>query len=191
MVLFLCREARLILFLSGELRHINKLRYWPLNDVLHQKYLFPRTEAEALANFLSPMVRLHPDRRAKASELIHHNFLDGIVVQGEIDVIRRMELEEAEKKQIYGEPNGVVTIAQETESVEVVQEQPVTSLDQSVRDAMKPVEDGSSLVEVDGGVEFDDDAPITMQLHSHHQNQVPLLHMAPQKSQTQRLDKQR
>ena len=44
------------------------------------------------------MLRLHPDRRAKASELIHHNFLDGIVVQGEIDVIRRMEQEEAEKE---------------------------------------------------------------------------------------------
>jgi serine/threonine-protein kinase SRPK3 len=79
--------------------------------VLNQKYLFPRAEAEGLASFLSPMLRLHPDRRAKASELIHHNFLEGIVVQGEIDVIRRMELEEAEKrKQRDGEGNKVVTM---------------------------------------------------------------------------------
>jgi serine/threonine-protein kinase SRPK3 len=65
--------------------------------VLNDKYLFPKTDADALASFLTPMLRLHPDKRAKASELIHHNWLDGIVVQGEIDVIRRAEQEEAER----------------------------------------------------------------------------------------------
>lgn len=82
---------------KGELRHINKLRYWPLEAVLNDKYLFPKTDADSLASFLTPMLRLHPDKRAKASELIHHNWLDGIVVQGEIDVIRRAEQEEAER----------------------------------------------------------------------------------------------
>ena len=65
--------------------------------MLNDKYLFPKTDAEALASFLTPMLRLHPDKRAKASELIHHNWLDGVVVQGEIDVIRRAEQEEAER----------------------------------------------------------------------------------------------
>lgn len=83
---------------KGELRHINKLRYWPLEAVLHDKYLFPTPDADALASFLSPMLRLHPDKRAKAAELIHHNWLDGVVVQGEIDVIRRAEMEENERK---------------------------------------------------------------------------------------------
>jgi len=42
------------------------------------------------------MLRLHPDERAKASEVIHHSWLDGVVVQGEIDVTRRAEEEEEE-----------------------------------------------------------------------------------------------
>ncbi|KAJ6507201.1 kinase-like protein [Mycena vitilis] len=78
----------------GELRHISKLRYWPLDLVLHDKYLFPKPEADALASFLTPMLRLHPDKRAKASDLVHHNWLDAVVVQGELDVIRRAERDE-------------------------------------------------------------------------------------------------
>ncbi len=35
--------------------------YWPLESVLHDKYLFPRAEADALAAFLTPMLRLHPE----------------------------------------------------------------------------------------------------------------------------------
>ncbi|KAI5884880.1 kinase-like protein [Schizophyllum commune H4-8] len=76
---------------KGELRHISKLRYWPLDAVLHDKYLFPRPEAEALAAFLTPMLQLYPDRRAPASELVKHPWLDGVVVQGEVDVLRRLE----------------------------------------------------------------------------------------------------
>ncbi|TFK31114.1 kinase-like domain-containing protein, partial [Crucibulum laeve] len=83
---------------KGELRHINKLRYWPLESVLHDKYLFPRADADALASFLNPMLRLHPDKRAQARELVHHNWLDSIVVQGEIDIIRRAEEADAAKK---------------------------------------------------------------------------------------------
>jgi len=37
------------------------------------------------------MLRLHPEKRARASELIHHVWLDGIQVQGEIDQIRAAE----------------------------------------------------------------------------------------------------
>ncbi|KAF7322067.1 Kinase-like protein [Mycena kentingensis (nom. inval.)] len=79
----------------GELRHISKLRFWPLELVLHDKYLFPKLDADALGAFLSPMLRMHPDKRARAGELVHHAWLEGVVVQGEIDVIRRAEREEA------------------------------------------------------------------------------------------------
>jgi hypothetical protein len=40
----------------------------------------------------------------------------------------------------------------------------VTALDQSERDAMKPVDDGSIMVEEEGEVEYDDEPPITMQI---------------------------
>ncbi|CAK5265408.1 unnamed protein product [Mycena citricolor] len=78
----------------GELRHISKLRYWPLELVLHDKYLFPKTEADDIASFLTPMLRLHPDKRAKASDMVHHKWLEGVVVQGDVDVIHRAERED-------------------------------------------------------------------------------------------------
>ena len=44
------------------------------------------------------MLRLHPDKRAKASELVHHQWLEGVIVQGEIDLIRRAEEEELRRR---------------------------------------------------------------------------------------------
>ncbi|KAI0031640.1 kinase-like domain-containing protein [Vararia minispora EC-137] len=76
---------------KGELRHINKLRFWPLEDVLHDKYEFTRESAQTIASFLNPMLRLHPEKRAGAGELVHHRWLDGVTVQGELDVLRRAE----------------------------------------------------------------------------------------------------
>lgn len=113
----------------GELRHINKLRFWPLESVLHDKYLFPKDEADAIAAFLSPMLRLFPDRRAKASDLIHHQWLEGIVVQGEIDVIRRAEDEEATRRR------------HAQRQITGGNESPIAKSD---ADAMKPVEEDTS-----------------------------------------------
>lgn len=86
----------------GELRHIQKLRFWPLGDVLHDKYLLPKEEADMIGSFLTPMLRLIPEKRAKASELIHHAWLEGIVVQGEIDVIRRAEDADMRRRAVVG-----------------------------------------------------------------------------------------
>jgi hypothetical protein len=61
--------------LAGELRHINKLRFWTLEDVLHDKYEFPRETAQKIASFLSPMLDLNPERRAGAGELARHRWL--------------------------------------------------------------------------------------------------------------------
>ncbi|KAH6899143.1 CMGC/SRPK protein kinase [Coprinopsis sp. MPI-PUGE-AT-0042] len=118
---------------KGELRHINKLRYWPLDS--------------HLGNFLMPMLRLHPDRRAKASDLIHHNWLDGVVVQGEVDVIRRVEAEEREKR--ASDHSDQPTTSQgaasdpHSNSKEAraggVKAQGMQLLDQDEADALKPV----------------------------------------------------
>ncbi|KAG6915029.1 hypothetical protein DXG01_013841 [Tephrocybe rancida] len=138
---------------KGELRHITKLRYWPLESVLHDKYLFPVEEADALAAFLTPMLRLHPDKRARASELVCHRWLDGIVVQGEIDVIRRAEREERE-----GRLEVIPDVVREgrelsgSRSRERDRERKRTSsegaaLTQSEVDAMKPVDESLSPAE--------------------------------------------
>ncbi|KAL1947065.1 hypothetical protein VTO73DRAFT_14026 [Trametes versicolor] len=112
----------------GELRHIQKLRFWPLDCVLHDKYLLPKEEADMIASFLNPMLRLHPDKRAKASELTHHAWLDGVAVQGEIDIIRRAEDEEARRKRQDAETAGKESAVK-------------LAVEGSDADAMKPVDD--------------------------------------------------
>ncbi|KAF8809284.1 kinase-like protein [Phlegmacium glaucopus] len=146
---------------KGELRHISKLRYWPLESVLHDKYLFPKPDADGLSAFLTPMLRLHPDKRAKASDLIHHNWLEGVLVQGEIDVIRRLEMDEAGKR-----------IGLEREQQQPSSRESSRLLDQSERDAMKPVDE--SMISINGqdeeGEEEDSKRP------KHH---TPLLAAPP------------
>ncbi|KAI9478706.1 MAG: kinase-like domain-containing protein [Benjaminiella poitrasii] len=60
----------------GELRHIHRLKYWSLEDVLHDKYGYRRNEAEEIASFLNPMLAY--ENRAKASELITHPWLHDV-----------------------------------------------------------------------------------------------------------------
>lgn len=60
---------------KGDLRHIQKLRYWPLDRVLTDKYLFPQAEAEALEGFLGGMLKLNPDERKRAGEMAGHQWL--------------------------------------------------------------------------------------------------------------------
>ncbi|ORY05622.1 kinase-like protein [Basidiobolus meristosporus CBS 931.73] len=57
---------------KGELRHIHKLRYWGLKDVLHEKYHRERKEAELLADFLSPMLDPNPEKRFTAQKSLEH-----------------------------------------------------------------------------------------------------------------------
>lgn len=71
---------------KGEPRHIHKLRYWPLINVLQEKYLLPLERATQLSSFLLPMLRLNPNERASAREALEHPWLEGVVTQGEIDM---------------------------------------------------------------------------------------------------------
>ncbi|KAG8876536.1 serine/threonine protein kinase, CMGC group [Tulasnella sp. 331] len=73
---------------KGELRHIHKLRYWPLQNVLHDKYLLPAADAELIASFLNPMLGLHPDRRAKAGAMVGHRWMDAVLVKGEVEAMQ-------------------------------------------------------------------------------------------------------
>ncbi|KDR71391.1 hypothetical protein GALMADRAFT_144070 [Galerina marginata CBS 339.88] len=166
---------------KGELRHINKLRYWPLESVLHDKYLFPKHDADALASFLTPMLRLHPDRRAKASELTHHNWLDGVVVQGEIDVIRRLEVDEAAKRKAAEAARRREQEGERAASSSRSRERDREDLDQSERDAMKPVDDSVLNGEDGPEPEGEEERRRDQGLPPHHpnQNQAPLLSAPP------------
>ena len=61
---------------NGELRHIKRLDYFPLVDVLSEKYKFAKDEAKLIAEFLEPMLRLDPSKRATPEECLQHRFFD-------------------------------------------------------------------------------------------------------------------
>jgi len=59
----------------GRLRNIHGLRYWPLKRVLMEKYKFIESEADALTDFLLPMLEWKPDKRATAKKMLDHPWL--------------------------------------------------------------------------------------------------------------------
>jgi len=61
---------------KGRFKRIHDLKYWPLKDVLIEKYRFKEQEAQGLADFLMPMISWYPERRASAKEMINHYWLD-------------------------------------------------------------------------------------------------------------------
>ncbi|KAG7096230.1 hypothetical protein E1B28_003681 [Marasmius oreades] len=88
----------------GELRHISTLRPWPLVSVLHEKYRFRKSAAERIAAFLLPMLIVHPEKRVSAGEMVMHRWLEGVVVQGEMDLMKMMDGMDREEE---GEEEGV------------------------------------------------------------------------------------
>lgn len=62
----------------GELRNIQKLKYWKLNDVLHEKYRYSREEADEIASFLLPMLSYLPQDRATALQMLQHKWVNNI-----------------------------------------------------------------------------------------------------------------
>ncbi|KAG2177981.1 hypothetical protein INT43_003234, partial [Umbelopsis isabellina] len=66
---------------KGELRHIHKLRFWRLNDVLHDKYHLSRYDADFLSSFLLPMLDLNSEKRAAAGLMATHPWLAEVKLQ--------------------------------------------------------------------------------------------------------------
>ncbi|KAF5383895.1 hypothetical protein D9757_007384 [Collybiopsis confluens] len=55
---------------QGDLRHISKLRFWPLGSVLSEKYCLTAPVVETLVGFLDPMLSSSPDMRAGAKDML-------------------------------------------------------------------------------------------------------------------------
>ncbi|KAK7324895.1 hypothetical protein VNO77_28815 [Canavalia gladiata] len=56
----------------GDLRHIRRLRFWPLNKVLMEKYDFSEQDASSMADFLLPLLDFVPDKRPTAAQCLSH-----------------------------------------------------------------------------------------------------------------------
>jgi len=63
---------------TGELRHITKLKPWPLYDVLTEKYEWEPAQAKAFSDWLIPMLAFDPAERATALDCINHPFLGDV-----------------------------------------------------------------------------------------------------------------
>lgn len=63
---------------KGELRNIHRLRHWALPDVLREKYHFSTEDAKRIADFLTPMLELLPERRANAGGMSSHEFMQNV-----------------------------------------------------------------------------------------------------------------
>eukprot|EP01018_Ginkgo_biloba_P025358 Gb_07400 [translate_table: standard] len=63
---------------NGELRHIQQLRFWPLNRVLIEKYKFKEQAANEFAGFLVPLMDFAPEKRPTAGDCLRHPWLNGV-----------------------------------------------------------------------------------------------------------------
>lgn len=59
----------------GDLRHIRRLRFWPLNKVLMEKYEFSEQDASDLADFLIPILDFVPEKRPTAAQCLLHPWI--------------------------------------------------------------------------------------------------------------------
>ena len=60
---------------KGNLRNIKQLKFWPIEEVLHEKYHFSREDAEDISNFMLPLLEFDPKERATAFEVIKSDWL--------------------------------------------------------------------------------------------------------------------
>ncbi|KAF9596707.1 hypothetical protein IFM89_012906 [Coptis chinensis] len=88
----------------GDLRHIRRLRFWPLHKVLSEKYGFSEQDAVDMADFLVPILYFVPEKRPTTAQLLLHpwisagpRILEPAVPDRQIDVIDRCNSEKKKK----------------------------------------------------------------------------------------------
>jgi len=64
----------------SELRYIKNLIFWPLRDVLREKYKFPEKDADEITDFLLPMLNMCPRDRVTARQALHHPWVKDVDV---------------------------------------------------------------------------------------------------------------
>ena len=60
---------------EGKMRRVKEIKHISIKDILVKKYHFKEFEAQALSEFLLPMLEFYPERRASARELLRHPWL--------------------------------------------------------------------------------------------------------------------
>lgn len=63
---------------KGNLKHIKHLKFWPIQDVLVEKYHFSEEDAQAVADFMTPLLDFDPNTRATALEALRSDWLKNV-----------------------------------------------------------------------------------------------------------------
>ncbi|VVB16798.1 unnamed protein product [Arabis nemorensis] len=63
---------------QGELRHIRRLRFWPLSKVLTDKYDFSEEDAIAMQDFITPILEFVPEKRPTAAQCLTHPWMNPV-----------------------------------------------------------------------------------------------------------------
>lgn len=79
-----------------------------------------------IASFLNPMLRLHPDRRAKAADMAHHVWLDAMVVKGEIEALQVIQNLNVANQEVNGGEN-LLPVAADAADTSVTEEDSATT----------------------------------------------------------------
>eukprot|EP00183_Erythrolobus_madagascarensis_P003223 CAMPEP_0185850968 /NCGR_PEP_ID=MMETSP1354-20130828/4888_1 /TAXON_ID=708628 /ORGANISM="Erythrolobus madagascarensis, Strain CCMP3276" /LENGTH=804 /DNA_ID=CAMNT_0028551701 /DNA_START=551 /DNA_END=2965 /DNA_ORIENTATION=- len=86
---------------SGELRHITRLNFWSIRDVLLEKYRFTAAEADSFASFLHLMLVYEPSRRADAAECLRHPWVSGEALEEDEDEEEEDDYDEDEDEESH------------------------------------------------------------------------------------------
>ncbi|KAF4376773.1 hypothetical protein F8388_025644 [Cannabis sativa] len=76
----------------GDLRHIRRLRFWPISKVLVEKYEFSEQEANDMADFLIPLLDFVPEKRPTAAQCLSHPWFNAVPRGLEPSVVAAVEV---------------------------------------------------------------------------------------------------
>ncbi|KDP43774.1 hypothetical protein JCGZ_22401 [Jatropha curcas] len=60
----------------GDLKRIRRLKFWPLDRLLIDKYKFPENDAREFSEFLCPLLDFTPEKRPTAQKCLQHPWLN-------------------------------------------------------------------------------------------------------------------
>ncbi|EOX90643.1 Kinase superfamily protein isoform 1 [Theobroma cacao] len=60
----------------GDLKRIRRLKFWPLDRLLVEKYEFSESDAREFAEFLCPLLDFSPEKRPTAQQCLQHPWLN-------------------------------------------------------------------------------------------------------------------
>jgi len=60
---------------KGNLKNIKQLKFWPVEEVLHEKYHFAAEDAEEVADFITPCLDFDPKERAMGIDCLNSDWL--------------------------------------------------------------------------------------------------------------------